>query len=146
MAVITIRKSNIILGIAVGLLCTAHRPENNNIDIFFAAELFFNAWVIVLVFLLAIMVISLLPIGRHTSDKWHKPSRSISPLNFWREPINFIHYYSVSMIIAAIMAALIASVSNGHYECALNVLSIGFGGQCALFTAPLLFKGNFAKK
>lgn len=144
MNALSIRKSSLVVAVVSSLFLVLFDANTVHIDYFLSAELFFTAWLYVLLFLLTIMFVSLVPGIRFSSDKWHRPSLSISTLAIFQEPINFLHYVAMTLILSSLMGATLAGLVNGYSVYPLHYFAIGVGILAGLRTAPWVFKGNYA--
>jgi len=146
MPISPIRKSNIVISIACSTLFLMFESTDSTLDYFYSAQLFFNAWLSVLLILLSIMITSLIPTIHFSSDNWHKPSNTISPFSFFKEPVNFIHYVAITAILTALMGASLTGILTGNFVYPLHIFAAGSGTVVGLTTAPALFKGSFTSK
>ena len=139
-----IRKSSFVIAVASSLIFLLSDAKTNRIDHFFSAELFFTAWLYVLLFLLTIMIASIFPLIRFSSDNWHRPSLTISTLAIFQEPINFMHYVAVTLILSSLLGAGLSGLVYGNAVYPIYFLATGVGILGGIRTAPWVFKGNFA--
>ena len=144
MQIAPIRKSNFVISLICSIPFIIFESADSKLDYYYSAQLFFNGWLIVLLILLSIMITSIIPSIRLSSNNWHKPSQAISPLLFWKEPVNFIHYIAISTIITALLGAALSGSIGGNMVYPLHVFAAGCGAVVGLTTAPVLFKGSFA--